>query len=65
MGDAFEVGGFEGFELEDPAAREQGAVDREIGVFGGGADEDDGAVFDPGQQRVLLGFVKAVNFVYK
>ena len=48
MGDAFEVGGFESFELEAPAAREQGAVAREIGVFGGGADEDDSAVFDPG-----------------
>ena len=27
----------------------------EGGVFGGGADEDEGAVFDVGQEGVLLG----------
>ena len=33
------------------------------GVFGGGADEGDGAVFDVGEDGVLLGFVEAVDLV--
>ena len=51
--------------MEDAQAGEQGVVEVEGGVFGGGADEDEGAVFDVGQEGVLLGFVEAVDFVDK
>ena len=52
-------------QVEDAQAGEQGVVEMEGGVFGGGADEDEGAVFDVGQEGVLLGFVEAVDFVDK
>ena len=32
-------------------------------VFGGGADQGQGAVFHPGQQRILLGAVEAMHFI--
>ena len=51
------------FELEDAAAADQRPVDAEIGVFGGRANQDDGAVFHPGQKGVLLGLVEAVYLV--
>ena len=51
--------------MEDAQAGEQGVVEMEGGVFSGGADEDEGAVFDVGQEGVLLGFVEAVDFVDK
>ena len=50
-------------ELEDAAAADQRAVDREERVFGGRADEDHHALFHVGQQHVLLGLVEAVDFV--
>ncbi len=50
-------------ELEDAAAADQRLVDLEVGVLGGGADQDHRAVLDPGQQRVLLGLVEAVDLV--
>ena len=53
----------QGLEMEDAQAREQSVVEVEGGVFGGGADEDEGAVFDVGEEGVLLGFVEAVDFV--
>ena len=52
-------------ELEDAAAADERLVDLEIGVFGGRADQDDRAVLDPGQQRVLLGLVEAVHLVHE
>ena len=52
-------------ELEDAAAGDQCAVHREVWILGGGANQDDGAVFDPRQQSVLLCFVPAVDFVNK
>ena len=58
-----EVGRVEGLELEDPRARDEGAVDLEEGILGRGADEEDGAVLDPGQEGVLLGLVPAVHLV--
>ena len=50
-------------QLVDPAAREQRRVDLEVGVLGGGADEDDRAILDGRQQRVLLRLVEAVDLV--
>jgi hypothetical protein len=52
-----------GLELEDARAAHQGVIDREERVGCGSANEDDGAILDIGQQRVLLGFVEAVNLV--
>ena len=51
--------------LEDVylAAAEECGDDLEGGVLGGGADEGDGAAFDGAEERVLLGFVEAVDFV--
>ncbi len=50
-------------ELKDTTAADQRLVDFEIGIFSGGADEDDGPVLDPGQEGVLLGLVEAVDLV--
>ena len=50
-------------EGEDAAAGEQGGDDFEGRVFGGCADEADGAALDVGQEGVLLGFVEAMDFV--
>lgn len=55
--------GGEGVEHEDPGAGEQGRVDFEGGVFGGGADENDVAALDEGEKGVLLGLVEAVDFI--
>src|SRR5690606_14905756 len=63
--DLAQVVGGQWFELKDAAAADQRLVDFKIGVLGGRADKDDGAVFHPGQQRVLLRLVKAVDFVHK
>ncbi len=53
----------EAAEHEDLAAGQQRAVQGEGGVLGGGADEDDRAVLDHGQEAVLLGAVEAVHLV--
>ncbi len=45
------------------AARQQCRVQFERGVFGGGADKQDGAALDVRQESVLLGLVEAVHFV--
>ena len=49
----------------DAAAAEQGGVDLEGGILGGGADETDGAALDVGQEGVLLGLVEAVDLIDK
>ena len=48
---------------EQRAAADQRRVDLEEGVLGGGADECDDPVLDPGQQGVLLGLVEPVDLV--
>ena len=50
-------------QLVDPAAREQRRVHLEVGVLGGGADEDHRGVLHRRQQRVLLRLVEAVDLV--
>jgi len=52
-------------ELKDAAAADQGAVDGEPGVLGGGANHDDRAVLYPGEQGVLLGLVPAMHLIDK
>jgi len=58
-----ERGVVEALQDEDLAAGQQGADEFEAGVLRGRADEDDGAVFDVGKERVLLGAVEAVDLV--
>ena len=47
------------------AARKQSRVDFKRGVFGGGANQHNAAALYIGQKGVLLGLVKAVNFIHK
>ena len=53
----------ERLEHVDAAAREQRGDDFKRGIFGGCADEADGAALDVGQECVLLGLVEAVNLI--
>ena len=48
---------------EDAGAGEERGDDFEGGVLRGGADEDDRAVLDVGQDDILLGLVEAVDLV--
>ncbi len=50
-------------EPEQGRARQQGRVDLEVGVLGGGADEHEQAALDRRQQRVLLRLVEAMDLV--
>ncbi len=47
----------------DAAAGEQRGDDLEGRIFGGRADEADGAALDVGEEGVLLGLVEAMNFI--
>ena len=53
----------EGYERVDATAGEERGVDLEGGIFGGGADEADGAALDVGEEGVLLGLVEAMDLV--
>ena len=53
----------EQLERQQQRPRQQRRDDRERGVLGGRRDEDDPAVLDAGQQRVLLGLREAVDLV--
>ena len=46
-------------------ARQHGTIQLERRIFGGGADQDDGAVFHHGKKRILLAAVEAVDFVHE
>jgi hypothetical protein len=50
-------------KLENARARNQRADHLEVRVFGRRADQHDRAVFHMREQRVLLGFVPAMDFV--
>lgn len=50
-------------QLEDAGAGDQRAVDLEVRVLGGRADEDDGAVLDEREEVILLRLVEAVDLV--
>lgn len=53
----------EWLQLEDAGAGDQCAVDLEVRVLGGRADEDDGAVLDEWEEVILLRLVKAVDLI--
>ena len=53
----------ESAENIDPAAREQRGIHLEGRVLGRGADEDDRALLDVGQEGILLGAVEPVDLV--
>jgi hypothetical protein len=57
--------GAPGLELKKARAADQGLIHLKEGIFGGGPNQNYRAVFDPGQQRILLGFVEAVDLVDK
>src|SRR2546429_831302 len=57
------MGVVEWLEHEHPAARQQRRRQLEAGVLRGGADQRDDAVLDPGEERVLLCPVEAVDLV--
>jgi hypothetical protein len=59
----FEAGVVESFEHEHLRAREQRGIEFERGVFGGCADQHDGAVLDHRQEGVLLRLVETVDLV--
>lgn len=61
QGEEFVLG--EGLELEDLRAGDEGSVDEEEGVFGGGSDEADCTAFHVRQEDILLGFIEAVDFI--
>ena len=58
-----QVIGFQSFESKQPRAAHQRLVDFEVGVFSGRADQREGAVFHPRQQRILLGTVEAMHLI--
>ena len=60
---ALDLLGGELLELVDLRAREQRAVDLEVRVLGGRADQRHQPLLDGGQQRVLLRLVEAVDLV--
>lgn len=60
-----QVVGLQGFEDQDAAAGEERRGKVEGRVLGGGADEDDTAVFDNWEEGVELGLVEAVDLVYE
>lgn len=54
---------FERAEGENAKTGEEGAGEVERGVFGGGTEEDDGSVFNGGEEGVLLSFGESVDLV--
>ncbi|XLU21743.1 hypothetical protein S245_057809 [Arachis hypogaea] len=57
--------GLERVKGKDPAARQERGDQVERRVLGGGSHEDNAAIFNDGQERVLLGFVKSVNLIHE
>ena len=53
----------ERLEHIDATAREKRGDDFERGIFGGRADQADGALLDVGKEGVLLRFVEAMNLI--
>ncbi len=61
--DGFDVVDRQRFEFEHAAAADERAGQREEGILRGRADEDHGAIFNVGQEHILLGAVEAMDFV--
>ena len=57
--------GIDGLEAEEGGAAEQRCGEREERIFSGGTDEDEEALLDVRQERVLLGAVEPVHLVEK
>ena len=52
-------------QLKNARARDQGFDNFKVGILGGRSDEGDRAILDVRQERVLLGFVPAMDFVHE
>ena len=63
--DLLDLVNIEWAQREDLHPRQQRRYDLEAGVFRGGADERERAVFDIRQEEILLRFVEAVDLVEK
>ena len=59
----FDVLGRKRLQLENPAPGKQGRIDLERGVFSSRSDQINRPVLHVVQKRILLGFVKAVDFI--
>ncbi|AEW72919.1 hypothetical protein EcWSU1_01480 [Enterobacter ludwigii] len=55
----------QGFEQVNTCAGKQRGIEFKRRVFGGGTDEENGAVFNVRQESILLAFIETVNFVDK
>jgi len=53
----------ERLELDHPRTRDERGVDLEVGILGGGTDEDDGSVLHRVEEGILLRAVEAVDLV--
>ena len=58
-----QLGRLQRLHAKQARAAQQRLVHFKERVFGGGADQGQGAVFHPGQQRILLGAVEAMHFI--
>ena len=58
-----QLGRFQRLHAKQARATDQRLVHFKERVFGGGADQGQGTVFHPGQQRILLGAVEAMHFI--
>ena len=56
---------FQSLELKNRAAGEQGLIDFKKWIFCGRPDQNDRPIFHTGQESILLGFIKAMNFINK
>ena len=59
----FHLGGIHRLELKNGAAAENGIVDIEIRIFGGGGNEGNGAILNVLQQRLLLLFIEILDLI--
>jgi hypothetical protein len=57
------LGGGDGLELKEGGTGDDGVIDVEVGIFGGGGDEGNAAVLHVFQQRLLLLTVEILDLV--
>ena len=55
----------EAVQGENLRAGQHGGIDLETGVLGRGPHQQDCAILHQGQKTILLGFVKAVDFIHE
>jgi len=53
----------ERFELEDAQTRKKGFVERKGRILCGCSNQDNRAVFEEGEEDILLGFIETMDFI--